>query len=122
MAEQEIEIVENGEYKNLNLKPRPLKGVKGLEYGNYVIVTKNFAEGKPITGTANGRPYTIYSCGVKYKDQDVTFVINDKEHDVYKSLGGVGDRLMVTLEKYTFTNPKTGMEGSVPRLKFELVA
>ena len=37
MVEQELEIVTNGQYKNINLKPRPLKGIKGLEDGNFIL-------------------------------------------------------------------------------------
>ena len=118
MSEQELEITQNGEYKNIRLKPNLVKGLKGLEYDNYIIVEKtDFAEGMEF----NGQFGKSYSCRVTYKDEQVSFWLNEREHTAYKGVGGVGDKVKITLFKHTFTNPKTGMEGAVPRLKFELV-
>ncbi len=117
MVEQDLEITENKGYKNISLKPNPAKGRDGLKDGNHVIVTKNFAEGRPI----NMSTYTIYSCGVRYKDEDVSFILNEKEHSAYANTGGVGDKVKITLRKETFTNPINGNEQIAKRLYFEKV-
>jgi hypothetical protein len=117
MVEQNIEIIENGQYKNLILKPNLRKGLKGLAIDNHIFAEKIFAEGREVK-TKFG---SMYSCAVRYKDQDTSFVCSDKEHAQYKACGGIGDKLKITLFKFTWTNKQTGMESSVPRLKFELV-
>jgi K+-transporting ATPase A subunit len=116
--EQDIEIVKNGEYNNINLKPNFKKGVKGLAIDNHIIVEKTkYAEGREIK-TKFG---SMYSCLVRYKDTDVSFICSDKEHASYVKAGGVGDKIKILMTKFTWTNRQTGMESSVPRLSFEVV-
>jgi hypothetical protein len=113
--EQVLEITQNGQYKNINLKPKLNKGIAGLKDSNYIIVTKTFAEGREVE-----TKYGIsYSCGVKYKGEDVSFWLNANEHEVYKSIGGIDDKVKITLYKEPFVNPKTGVEMLISRLKFE---
>ena len=113
--EQELEIAMNGEYKNLNLKPKPLKGIKGIEVGNHIVVEKSFAEGYEF----NGKFGPSYSCKVNYKGEEVTFWLNKKEHDVYKDLGGVGDKVKISLNRESYVNSKTGLEVLYNKLHFE---
>lgn len=115
--EQELNIVEKGSFKNLHLKPNVAKGIEGLEDGNFVIVEKVFAEGREVSLPT----HVFYSCGVRYKDEVVSIVLNPKEHDVYKTLGGAGDRVKITLKKEPYVNPMTGAEGIAKRLYFEQV-
>lgn len=118
--EQELTITttvgkDGKEYKNINLKSKPLKNIKGLDDGNSVTVEKVFAKGYEIESTYG----KIYSCKVKYKDDEVTFILNPKEHEVYESLGGIGDKVKITLHKKTIMNKKTGVEMIIPVLSFE---
>jgi hypothetical protein len=113
--EQTLDIVENGQYKNLNLKPKPLKGIKGIEPENYVIVEKVFAEGYELDGKFG----KSYSCKVQYKGEEVTFWLNEKEHDVYKEICGVGDPVKIFLRRESYMNPKTGLEVIYNKLFFE---
>jgi len=117
MVEQELDIIENGQYKNINLKPKLNKGIAGLEKDNYVIVEKTFAEGREHVSQYG----KSYSCGVSYRGEDVTFWLSEKEHIVYKELGGIGDRVKITLTKESFVNKKSGVEMLYNKLNFELV-
>jgi len=113
--EQTLEIVQNGEYKNINLKPKLNKGIAGLNDGNFIVVEKVFAEGYEVESKFG----KSYSCRAKYKGDEVSFWLNAKEHDVYKDLGGIGDSVKITLKKEAFVNPKTGVEMLIARLYFE---
>lgn len=130
--EQELEIYENGNYKNIYPKTRykreggkfVIEGGKkvvlfqGLEDGNHVIVTKtNFAEGKKIEKPT----FTLYSCGVNYKDQLVTFALYESEHARFASAGGAGDKVKISCQKELVVNPKTGTESMADKLYFEKV-
>jgi len=115
--EQDLEIVENKGFKNLQLKPNVAKGIAGLEDGNFVIIEKTFAEGREVTMPT----HTFYSCGARYKDTDISFILNPKEHEIYKNTGGVGDRVKITLKKEPYVNPMTGAEGIAKRVYFEVV-
>lgn len=114
MAEQELDIIEKNGFKNIYPKPKG-DTIKGLEFDNYIIVEKLFAEGREI----NGKFGSYYSAGVLYKNQEVSFLLNEAEHNQYAQTGGIGDRIKVTCfeHKFKFNN----MNGSTPRLKFELV-
>jgi len=114
--EQEINIVENGQYKNINLKPKPMKGITGIDNGNYIIVEKVFAEGFENEGKFG----KSYSCKVRYKDEECSFWLNEKEHAIYGPLGGVGDLIRISLNKESFVNPKTGVEMLYNKLTFAL--
>lgn len=100
MTEQKIDIKittgKNGkEYKNLTLKD--------INIGNYIIVEKQFAEGLKVKGKFGD----VYSIGVKYNDDLCSFWLNEKQHDKYKELGGIGDKLKITAKEERATNPKT---------------
>lgn len=121
-TEQKLEIQTNigkdgKEYYNLNLKPKPLKNIKGLDDGNFIIVEKVFIEGYEIESKYG----KIYSCKVKYDNKEPTFILNEKEHAVYKNIGGIGDGVKITLNKRSVLNKMTGMEMIVPTLSFEKV-
>jgi hypothetical protein len=131
--EQELEIITNGDFKNINLKSRYKRDSKGnfevkdgkkvalqqgLEVGNHVILEKTFAQGLEITKPT----YTFFNCKVKYKNTDVSFVLYKDEHDEFASTGGVGDKVKATLFKEPYVNKKTGAEGLKEVLHFEVVA
>lgn len=115
MAEQELQIIANGEHKNINLKPKLNKGIAGLEEGNHVIVEKVFAEGYENDGKFG----KSYSCKVKYKGEEVSFWLTEKEHEVYKTIGGVEDKVKITLTKENYVNKNTGVETRYNKLVFE---
>jgi len=113
--EQELEVTQNGEYKNINLKPKLNKGIAGLNDGNFITVAKVFAEGYEVTSKFG----LSYSCRANYKGDEVSFWLNEKEHAVYKDIGGVDDSVKITLKKEPYVNPKTGMEMILNKLYFE---
>ena len=100
--EQELKVVKNGEYNNLVLKTtigKSGEAIQGLMAGNYIYITKGeFAEGFPV----NGKYGTSYSCRVTYKDTEVSFFLNEKDHAKYALAGGVGDKIKVRgiVDKY----------------------
>lgn len=103
--EQELDIIEieskGTVYKNLNLKTKKDNKtggfISGLTVGNYVIVEKLFAEGYKNTKTYNGKEVNSFSCKVIYKGEEVSFWLNEAEHDAFAETGGVGDDIKVTL-------------------------
>lgn len=103
------------EYKNINLKTRLNGGelVKGLEPNTYIIVQKQFVEGRPIT------QYPLFSCKVIYKGEEVSFVLNEKEHEQYKKIGEVGDNVKISMHQETYT--WEGKEKKKAVLTFEKV-
>jgi len=115
--EQKLNVVERNGYKNINLKPNPAKGREGLEDGNFIIVEKTFAEGREVVLPS----HKFYSCGVLYGDEEVSFPLSAKEHDAWKDLGGIGDKIKITLKKEPFINKQTGLEMIAKRLYFEKV-
>jgi len=123
MVKQELEILKNGQYSNLNLKPKLNKGLKGLDDGNHIIVEKVFAEGyEYISKTLkdyNDEPLKSYSCKVLYNGEEVTFWLNAKEHEVFKDIGGIGDNVKISLKKEPTVNKFTGVEMLINRLYFE---
>jgi hypothetical protein len=116
--EKDLQIVKSEKdgktYNTLYLKPNKTKKIEGLGYDNFIIVEKLYAEGKQF----NGKFGKSYSCAVRFKDQDCSFWLNEKEHDAYKQLGGIGDKIKITCyrHEYSFKN----VDSSVPRLRFEL--
>jgi len=129
--EQKLEVTTNGQYKNIGLKTtyeRDNQGnliiengekkvkVAGIEDGNYIIVTKKFAEGKACPDKGYG---ISYICAVEYEGEDVGFFLKDYEHDTYKDLGGVGDKVKISLKKEMKTNKKTGAVIEAQTLSFE---
>lgn len=131
MAEQELQIYDTGvedkknggTFKNIYLKTKtkvdPSSGdvdvKKGLADGNHVIVQKVFDKGFKIE-----KPnYTIFSCKVRYKDEEVTFILNEKEHERYVNTGGMDDKVKITAT--AFESNFGGSTRKFMKLDFELV-
>jgi len=119
--EQDMEILDIGQNKSIQLKPQPKKGLKGLEVDNYVIVEKLFEEGKRFEKQFGEKLAVSYLVGVKYKDTQVSFFIKQKEYEEYQKVAAVGDKVKVTLKKESFVNNKTGVEMLFNKLYFEKV-
>jgi len=120
--EQKLEIVENGVFKNLHLKPKLNKGIKGLDDGNFVIVEKIFAEGyEKVMKEGTPDEYRFYNCKVNYLGEECSFLLYENEHGKFAEQGGIGDKVKITLTKVTKVNPKTNVEMLVPTLSFEKV-
>lgn len=109
--EQDLKIVEvtkgDKTYKNLDLRE--------LDVGNFVVVEKTFAEGLPIKAKFG----TMYSIGIKYKDVLASAFLSDKQHALYKDVGGVGDKVKITKFEEKIKVKAGNM--LVNRLRFELV-
>ena len=104
MAEEDMQIAtteKNGrQFKNLNLKTRVSGGevIQGMKPGNHVVVKKiKWPEGRKI-GT-----YPLYSCTIEYKEEECTIVLNEQEHDAWKTIP-INDNVKISLhmEDYTF--------------------
>lgn len=123
MPAQTLEITTNGKYKNVLLKAR--KGVGGIEVGNYVIVEKTFVEGTPVvsklyTNARTGEPSVSYSVRCVYTGEEISFWLNEAEHNAWKLTGGIGDKVKITMTEKTVLNKKTNVKMILPELKFEL--
>lgn len=117
MAEQKLEIVQNGDFKNVNLKPKLHLGIKGLDNGNHIIVGKLFDDGLEKEGKFG----KYYITKVLYDSEEVSFILSDKEHAAFKAEGTVGDNVKITLNKESMVNKKTGVEMLFNKLYFEKV-
>jgi hypothetical protein len=116
----DIETTSKG-YKNIHIKSRPKKGIKGLENGEFIVIEKLFPTGYKVeTGFKNkdGTATFNYSCKAKYDGQEVSFFLNEAEHEVYSQLGGIGDKVKITAkdEVYVMFN---GSRGITTKLVFE---
>lgn len=127
--EQELEIKTNigkngTEYKNINLKDKSKTNEKGIQDGNYIIVEKTSVDGfehvSPTLKTAKGDPVISFSCKARYKGQDVSFWLSAREHELYKAVGGVGDKVKISLAEEKKVNPRTGVKNLIPVLSFSL--
>jgi hypothetical protein len=116
MAEQQLKVVENGQYKNLYLKPSATKNQPGLEDGNHTFLVKKYVEGKE----RDGKYGKWYSCMVVYDGVECGIMLSAKEHDAFKVVGGEGDKIKVSLNEEKRVNPISKMKMLVPTLKFEL--
>lgn len=114
MVEQDIQITKNGEFNNLNLKPKLIKGIKGLEDGNHIVVEKIYKDAIEKTGTYG----KFYGCKVLYKGEQVSFILNPKEYAEFAAQGDIGDKVKITLKKEVKLNPKSGIEMIVSKLHF----
>lgn len=106
MPEQDLEITKNGEYNNLSLKNRVTQSgeiVKGIDPGNFIIVEKLYPEGRQVKTYQNGN--SIYSCSVKYKGEQCSFILNEREHEAYTNIGGQNDKIKIAVESVEFTAP-----------------
>jgi hypothetical protein len=136
-----------GEYKNINLKVKyerdanknfvvedGHKVVKedGLGDGEYIVVKKMFVDGQEFKSKY---PKIVYSGGKRVEedafnylckaiyndgaeDHEVSFWLNEDEHNQYKECGGVDDQVKIINIKQTFVNKKTGAEGLKDSLNF----
>jgi hypothetical protein len=100
--EQKIQIKTSGQYKNIAPK-------KDLEQGNHIIIEKKFVDAKEVTGGKFNN--TSYLAQVMYAGEEVSFFMTKNEHDVFKEVGGVGDRIKCTLGEKTFE--RKNKEGKV---------
>jgi hypothetical protein len=114
MVEQEIEIRTNGAFKNIELKPKLHKGIKGLTSGNHIVVSKIYKDGMEKEGQYG----KYYIAKVLYKDEEVSFFLNEKEHEAFSKAGNIGDKVKITLNKESFVNKKTGVESMLNKLTF----
>lgn len=123
MVETQLNIIDSGvlnkktgkNYLNINLISRFDKVTnvvtEGIPVGDHIIVQKVFEK-----GYENVKPnYTIYSCLVRYKDQEVGFPLFDKDHDAFAACGGVDDNIMISTEAWE-SGSKKGVN-----VKFSLV-
>jgi len=114
MTTNELEIVTNGQYKNIDLGQ--------MQDGDSIVVTKKFDVSKKTKkneGTDN--EWTMIQDIVEYNGEDVgffmckgyksdgTYVSNVKYAETYDELGGVGDKIKITMKKgmTSRTNKKT---------------
>jgi hypothetical protein len=114
MAEQNISVTvkagKNGkEYRNINLKD--------IDVGNSIVVEKMFVEGLKVAGKFGD----VFSVGVKYNDELVSFWLNIKQNEAFKSVGDVGDKIKVTAKEDRYQNPKTKVTMLVKNFDFEKV-
>ena len=116
MVEADLPIRQNGEYKNIDLKSKPLKGIKGLEEGDHIIVEKLYDACKEHTGKFG----KFYTTAFKYKNETVGVIFNAKEREAFDGLGGANTRIKIIGTKNSFVNPKTGGETVFPGLMFEV--
>lgn len=132
MKEGKLEIIKNGEYNNVTLKTKyernglklklDDKGQKqvkqrGLDNEEFVIITKKFAEGRPVE-TKFGTNYSVLA---EYDGQDVSFWLKPIEHEAYAKVGGEGDKVKVTNNKVKKIHPTLGVEVEYDNLSFEKV-
>ena len=134
MTQQELNVITNGKYKNIELKAKPKRGIVGITPGSFILVEKTFIEGLAVpsrtyTKKVNGQdvPSISYSCKAKLGmldgsfTEEVSFWLTEREHDLYKVCGGVGDVVKITLTKEPVLNQRTGNEELVQTLHFEKV-
>jgi hypothetical protein len=91
--EQKIEIKTSGQYKNIAPK-------KDLEQGNHIIIEKKYVDAKEMTGGKFNN--TSYLAQVIYAGEEVSFFMTKNEHDQFKDVGGVGDKIKCVLGEKTF--------------------
>lgn len=120
-VEQNLEIytTKNGdkEYNNIYLTTRVDKRTGepkiGLKPGNFITVKKKYAE-----GYRQGAGESVYySCAVIYKDKEVGFLLNEKNHELFKNCGGEGDTIRISFSTESFTN-KAGKEVTYNKFSF----
>lgn len=132
MEEFKATIVQNGQYNNLVLKTKYKKNgkmfvfdsdgnkivdVQGIPSGKDIVVSKKYIEGREVAGKFG----LSFSCLVTYNGTECSFFLNQKEHDVYKTVGGIDDSVKISLVVEPYLNPVTGIKGEAERLYFEKV-
>lgn len=125
MAEEELVIVENGQWKNISIRDNLKRGIKGIQDGNHIIVEKRFSEGNEnlsaIYKNKDGSPSKSYSCGVVYKGQEVAFWLSEFLHNSYKEVGGEGDKVKISMKEEMSINKFSGVKEIKPVFSFEKV-
>lgn len=122
MAEQELQIYTNGEYKNVFLKTKTDKKTgevkQGLTLGNHVILEKGeFAEAY-VHEAPN---YTSYKLEFIYKGELVAYwTYREDEATDWNDVGGTGDKVKVTAVSIPYKYK--GKEQTRLGLSFELVS
>lgn len=108
--ENGIQIKQNGQYKNLDLRD--------MNNGDTIVVTKNkYAEGKEFEGKYG----KFFNVQVEYQGEECSMIINKvEEHGAFASCGGVGDKVKITMHKEIKKN-KMGREYVARSLTFEQV-
>jgi hypothetical protein len=122
-----LPIETNGEYKNVQLKPKwdkkTLKFEGGVQEGQSAKFEKVFLEGRPISSTKytnkDGSPSVSYSSRAKDANGvEVSFWLTEAEHQQFVALGDKGTKFTVTTAKETIVNTATGAE--IPRYRLIL--
>jgi len=93
MVEQQIQIKTSGDFKNIYPK-------KDLEQGNYIVIEKKFVDAKEMTGGKFNN--TSYLAQVLYAGEEVSFFMTVNEHNQFKDVGGIGDKIKCILGENTF--------------------
>jgi len=129
-----VDIKENGKYLNLVVKTKykwdsskkmfefdannkKIVVDQGLKPDESLEVVKKFAEGREVV-TRFG---TSYSCGVEYDGKEVSFWLDEKQHEKYSALGGEGDTVRITCKLETYFDKRAGVDKTIEVLFFEKV-
>lgn len=122
-----LPIETNGEYKNVQIKPKwnkkTLKFEGGVQEGQCARFEKVFPEGRPISSTKyvnkDGSPSVSYSTRAKDANGvEVSFWLTEAEHQQFVALGDKGTKFTATTAKETIVNTATGAE--IPRYRLIL--
>ena len=114
MVEQKLDIVEKGEYKNIDLRK--------LDNDNHIIVEKLFLECREQKATGrDGSSYTFFPTIVKYGEDEVGMVLPKEEvAKEFADIAGVGDKVKITLQKEMYVDKK-GKDRVAKKYLFEKV-
>ena len=135
-TEQILEITENGEYKNIQVKTQyewdknakqfkfdpeanKIVNFQGVKPDHYIVVEKgDFAEGYPYEGKFG----TSYSCRVNYSGEEVSFWLSTEwSHKAFAEAGDVNDKVKISCAMVEKLNKKLGVKVPVEVLTFEKV-
>lgn len=118
-----------GTFQNINLKEK-IKVQVGDKMitadsdfvldGGYIVVEKVYPDGQPRQSNyakADGTYPNNYSCKVNYAGEEVSFWLDERQHEAYKVLGDVGSKIKVIGAKVE--NTRGGKD--FLNLSFELV-
>ena len=117
--EQKLEIKTNESKGTIykNIYPKVFGANPGLDIGNHIVFEKLFLEGTKIVGKYGD----MFGCKVKYGDEEVSFILNLKDHEAFKKVGGVGDMVKMTLIEEARMNNFTKKKTLYPILVFEKI-
>lgn len=83
MPEQKIKVIGEGDRKKIKLTD--------IEFGNYIVVQKNFVDGKEVDGKFG----KSFLCKVTYEEEDVALFLSPTQHDMFVEVGGQGDSVAI---------------------------